>query len=88
MEIDRQTLDKVEIFRLNGRLDAAATTSLKESLDTLMVWGERALLLNLEKVHFIDSTGLGLVVSLYRRQREKKRRDVFMWFNAPGQNPF
>ncbi|OWK29941.1 STAS domain-containing protein [Sphingomonas mucosissima] len=48
------------------RLDAAAAPALKARLQARLDGSARKILLNLERVSFMDSTGLGVLVSLIK----------------------
>jgi anti-sigma B factor antagonist len=52
---------------LEARLDAAAAPVFKASVATLIQAGEEMILLDLSEVDFIDSSGLGALVSLLKR---------------------
>ena len=78
MDISIQTLGtEIVLIRLNGRLDAMASPSLKSALETKLDEGHRKLIVDLEKVSFIDSSGLVALVSGLRLAREKKG-DIFL----------
>ena len=59
--------DGVTVVRLSGRLDVAAVDRLKPELHRLIAAGHNRLVLDLEALEFIDSTGLGLLVGCLRR---------------------
>ena len=73
MDISYQTLETdIVLIRLNGRLDAAASPNLQTALQSMMEKGYRKIIVDLEKVPFIDSSGLVALVSGLRLAREKK----------------
>jgi anti-anti-sigma factor len=53
----------VVVIGLNGRLDAAAAREVQECLEEAFAGGSTNLVVDLSKVSFIDSTGLGTLVS-------------------------
>lgn len=57
----------VRIVPAFDRLDAAAAPALKRDFDTGLPEGADRVLLDLEWVSFIDSTGLGVLVGLLKR---------------------
>jgi len=57
----------VTIIALEGRLDAVSAPGAKAELHKLIAGGKRQLVLNLDKIGFIDSAGLGALVSCLRR---------------------
>lgn len=72
MNLEIDTRDNVSIVRLDGRLDAAAAGEIKNQIGDLADNASANVVMNLAKVDFIDSTGLGLIVSTYRRLRENE----------------
>ena len=59
--------DIVEIRIVDERVDAAAAPALKLDLERALDAAPRRVVLDLEGVKFMDSTGLGLLVSLLKR---------------------
>jgi anti-sigma B factor antagonist len=74
MEITHQELDNnVSLIRLNGRLDARTSLEVKAALQELLKdQGHRKIIIDLEEVPFIDSSGLAALVSGLRLARENK----------------
>ena len=59
-------VDGVTIVDLSGRIVLGeATTTLREMLQNLLSQGQKKILLNLAEVSYIDSSGLGALVSGY-----------------------
>lgn len=59
--------DDITVIEVDvDRLDAAAAPALKTRLQKRMEGSTRKILLNLERVAFMDSTGLGVLVSLVK----------------------
>jgi anti-sigma B factor antagonist len=56
---------------LDGEVDVYTAPRLKEELVSLIQGGCTHVVVDLEKVAFIDSSGLGALVSALRRAREK-----------------
>ena len=73
MEISCQTLETdIVLIRLNGRLDATSSPNVKTALQAMVDRGHRKIIVDLESVPFIDSSGLVALVSGFRLAREKK----------------
>ena len=59
-------VDGVTIVDLSGRIVLGeATTTLREMLQNLLSQGQKKILLNLAEISYIDSSGLGALVSGY-----------------------
>jgi anti-sigma B factor antagonist len=52
---------------LEGRIDAITAPRLKEELHDMIDQGQTRMVVNLEGIGFIDSAGLGVLVSCLRR---------------------
>jgi anti-sigma B factor antagonist len=59
------------VLTLDGEVDVYTAPMLKEQLVAAIEEGCSNLLVDLERVSFIDSSGLGVLVSALRRSRER-----------------
>lgn len=66
MEITEETLANVTVLRLKGRLDAASAAALREKISLLSRENRVKLIADMADVDFIDSSGLGSLVSSLR----------------------
>ncbi len=72
MDILSQTLEgNIILLRLNGRLDATTSPQVRETLQTLLEQDRPKIIIDLQDVPFIDSSGLASLVSGLRMAREK-----------------
>jgi anti-anti-sigma factor len=62
--------EDVQILRLEGYVDAHTFTDFEEELNKLVESGQYNLLLDLEKLTYINSTGLGLLMATFRQVRQ------------------
>ena len=60
----------INILRLEGYVDAHTFTEFEEELTRLVESGKYNLLLDLEKLTYINSTGLGLLMATFRQVRQ------------------
>ena len=66
MNIQERTIGPVVVLDMEGRLVAGESQGqLKDKINSLMLHGRLQILLNLAEVSYIDSTGLGQLVSSY-----------------------
>ncbi len=74
MEITVREDSHVTILNLKGRLDLATGSALKEQIKKLFEQEKTAIHLNLGDVEFINSSGLGALVSIMKEVRLRKGR--------------
>ena len=74
MEISKNQTGSVTILTLNGRLDLTSGGELKEKMKAQFDAGNVKIHLNLAKVDFINSSGLGALVSLMKETRLRHGR--------------
>ena len=74
MEITKNQSGTVTLLRLNGRLDLASGAALKEQAKQEFDNGNVKLHLNLAQIDFINSSGLGSLVSLMKETRLRHGR--------------
>ena len=66
LQIHIRELPNVVILDLEGRITLGeAATSLRQSVKDLLMKGERRVIMNLDKVQYVDSAGLGELVGIY-----------------------
>lgn len=69
MNISRKTDGDIDILCLEGRLDLASASKLKEMSREIAVKKNCKIILNMENVKFINSSGLGALVSILKDTR-------------------
>jgi anti-sigma B factor antagonist len=57
------------LLRIEGSLDATSTPELRPLLDQLVADKRTQVTVDLEKLRLIDSSGVGAIISLYKRIR-------------------
>jgi anti-sigma B factor antagonist len=82
LEISRREKEGITILNLAGSLTAGQTaTALREAIRAEMAKGARNVILNLEHVDYIDSTGLGAMVMCFTALRKSSGRLVLLNLN-------
>ena len=66
MELNEEKIDNQIILHLKGRLDASSSKTLKEKVTALAKEKHLNLVIDMGSVDFIDSSGLGGLVSCLR----------------------
>lgn len=69
MQITTKKGAKITTLELNGRFDASVVPQFKDFITKLMSEGGTNYVINMEKVSYIDSGGLGSLVSFLRQVR-------------------
>ena len=69
LEIPDTDVDGWTIVAAAGEIDVAAAPELREQLVALLAGGTERIVVDMERVDFIDSTGLGVLVGALRRAR-------------------
>lgn len=71
LDIQDERHGDVCVFTLAGEVDVYTAPKLKEVLVAAIESGCAKVLVDMDKVSFIDSSGLGVLVSALRRARER-----------------
>jgi anti-sigma B factor antagonist len=74
MNISSRIEGDVAILILTGRLDLTSANELKSASRDIMGTGSRKMILNMGKVDFINSSGLGTLVSILKDVRSANGR--------------
>ncbi len=88
MKLTVKTEAGVCIVSLDGRLDLATGANLKEEIKKICDSGAKIIHINLKKVEFINSSGLGAFVSIMKQVRSKKGRLTLSNLAAPVREIF
>ncbi|NNJ91119.1 MAG: STAS domain-containing protein [Gammaproteobacteria bacterium] len=88
MNVSTEVNNTITVARLDGRLDAAAVRNYRDELKKTTEGLDKWMILNMENVDFIDSSGLGLIVSLVRNARENNADVAISNLSAQAQTLF
>ena len=67
--LDVQERDGCAVLAVSGEVDVATVPRLREQLHGLVAQGSNKIIVNLDAVDFLDSTGLGVLVGALKRVR-------------------
>ena len=68
-QFERSEREGVTVLTLAGNLDAATSSGLKKEVVVLTDGGKTRVAVDLAKLTLIDSTGVGVLISLFKRVR-------------------
>lgn len=72
MKAKVREIGKVAVVDLSGKITiGAGDVQLREAVVELLEKGDRNILLNLERVSYMDSAGIGELVACYKRAKER-----------------
>lgn len=70
MKLITRLIDCVEVVQINGRIELGeGSAAVREVVRDLLAKGRKKILLNLSEVDYIDSSGLGALVSAFTSVR-------------------
>ncbi|HBG23176.1 MAG TPA: hypothetical protein DDW83_07980 [Peptococcaceae bacterium] len=73
MGLDLRRTGSIMIIKVCGEFDLAEADNCRRQIDEkVRAEGVKELLFDLEKVTFIDSSGLGVILGRYRKAKEKE----------------
>lgn len=68
VDVELKMVRNTLVARVNGEMDMVMAEKLQKEVDAKLDEGEvKNLILNLEKVSFIDSSGLGVIIGRYKK---------------------
>lgn len=82
LQIEVKEKNNISVLVLNGEIDVYTSPKLKEKIVELIEEGKNSLIINLQDVSYIDSTGLGVLVGALRRCKEKEG-EVYLIYSSP-----
>ncbi|RMH00360.1 MAG: anti-sigma factor antagonist [Chloroflexi bacterium] len=68
--IEKQPIDKLAVVKVEGRLDANSADILKAALKQAAAEGLSNLVIDMQAISYIDSSGLSALVSGFKAARE------------------
>lgn len=71
MDLRSYSNDNVQILALSGRFDVTTASTIRDWIEEAVTKEPPFLVVNLEEVEFMDSTGLSTLVHGMKRSREK-----------------
>jgi anti-sigma B factor antagonist len=72
MEIIEKKIGSVSIVALGGRLDAYASNDFEQKLNALVDAGEACLVVSLERLDYISSSGLRILLASLKKVRKRE----------------
>ncbi|MCS7165282.1 MAG: STAS domain-containing protein [Candidatus Calescibacterium sp.] len=76
-----QTIDDISIIEIEGEVDTYTSSKIKQ--DILKVVDQtQKIVISMEKVKFIDSTGLGILIGVLKKVKEKEGEMIIVSPNS------
>lgn len=69
LTITTRTVDPFDVIEIGGEVDVYTAPRLRESIVAAVEAGKHRLIIDVQKVEFLDSTGLGVLVGALKRVR-------------------
>jgi len=69
LSLDTYQVDGRSVVAIGGEIDVYTAPRLRDRISEVVAGGEHDLLIDLEKVDFLDSTGLGVLVGALKKTR-------------------
>ena len=69
MKIQERKLDDITVLDLDGTFALGAHGDFRQQIESTITGGSRRLLINLAKVNYMDSSGLGELISGYTQMQ-------------------
>ncbi len=76
MEISHRHFNRVDLVKIDGRLDAMTAPRLKEQIDQLFAQQRYRIVLDLTDLDYVASPGLRIMIEARKRAREWKFTDM------------
>jgi anti-anti-sigma factor len=78
----REVKDHYQLFKLTGLLDAFSEPTFRKVMEKCVEEGPKDLILDLSKIDFVDSSGLGALVQLVKKAQGVEGGTVQLVTNA------
>ncbi|MBB1488749.1 STAS domain-containing protein [Oceanospirillum sediminis] len=76
------TLNEFEVLEISGELDCVTIAENKDKMERIPEKFQQHILCDLSKVTFMDSSGIGALVFLFKRLREQNRKLILAGLNG------
>ncbi len=94
LEIKYNTLENALEIKPIGEVDIYTSPELKDKVFELIEVKKQDIIINGEKLDYIDSTGLGVIMSIYKKLQEKNLKikilnlkpNIYKLFDITGLN--
>lgn len=72
MELNEKNLENVCVLAISGRLDAYSAAEVEKKIDAYVEAGKMRIVLNLDKLEYISSSGLRVFLAQLKKTRKKQ----------------
>ena len=71
LKVSPRAVDETQVLDLEGEVDVYTAPLLRQAIVDLVDGGAKHVLINLERVDYLDSTGLGILIGGVKRLKEQ-----------------
>jgi anti-sigma B factor antagonist len=71
LELEVQSLKKVDVMKLKGRMDSSNVSEFEQAIASLQQQGRHNLVLDMEQMEYMSSAGLRAMVSALKASKHK-----------------
>ena len=71
LKVSPRSVDGTQVLDLEGEVDVYTAPLLRQAIVDLVDGGAKHVLINLERVDYLDSTGLGILIGGVKRLKEQ-----------------
>ena len=76
VDVTENREDDVLVLRVDGRLDAASSPLLERKVNSVIEGGQAKLIFNFERVSYLSSAGMRLLLAVSKKLAEKQGRMI------------
>lgn len=77
----RRVEDEVAVVDLRGEVTSFSEAALQQAYEEVTARGARRIVLNFEQVEYINSAGIGLLISIVTQARKLEQQLAIVWKN-------
>ena len=69
IQVEQEEKEKILVIRFKGKLDAISSPQMEDKLSELMNSGQINIIINLEKIDYLSSAGIRMLLIIFKKIR-------------------